>query len=74
MPSACSFACTKRDNAKASWHRRTNMHFFAAEKYFRFRGIVTLYFCQKNRLIATKTLPHEKSVGEDASDSLDGCP
>jgi hypothetical protein len=47
---------------------------FHGREIFQIQGHCHFILLLKNGLIATKTLPHEKSVGEDASDSLDGCP
>jgi hypothetical protein len=48
--------------------------FFCDGDIFSDSGALSLYtFGSTNDLLRSKTLPHEKSVGEHASDSLDGC-
>jgi hypothetical protein len=47
---------------------------FHGREIFQIQGHCHFILLLKNGLITTKTLPREKSVGEDASDSLDGCP
>jgi hypothetical protein len=63
--------CRRRVPSRAQSETTPRHH---GREIFQIKGHCHFILLLKNGLIATKTLPHEKSVGEDASDSLDGCP